>query len=97
MQVREILGMWRVTANGYPATMQFWQAGSALTGQIRFDNSATSENLTVLSFAHDPENATPIFDRLTFTRPGINQQYTGRVSMAGWSMPRRRRTAVDAK
>lgn len=70
MKQNEIAGIWRIVANGFPATMQLWITGNALAGQIRFDDLLNQENLVALSF---------INDQLQFNRPGINQQYTGRM------------------
>lgn len=71
MKLNEILGIWHVVANGYPATLQLWRAGDVLTGQIKFDNLPRVENLVAPSFKND---------QLQFTRKGPNQKYTGRVS-----------------
>lgn len=70
MKLNEILGTWRVVANDFPATLQLWRAGNALTGQIKFDDHPNAENLVA-----------PVFnnDQLQFNRPGPNQQYTGQV------------------
>jgi len=70
MKPNEITGIWRVVANGFPATLQLWRVGNVLTGQIKFDDIPTVENISSLSFNND---------QLLFTRPGPNQQYTGKV------------------
>lgn len=74
MNLTDVLGTWRVVANDYPATMQLWSAGNVLAGQIQFDNLPNAENLVAPSFNPSFNN-----DQLQFSRPGANQQYTGRV------------------
>ncbi len=70
MKVNEILGTWRVVANGFPATLQLWRTNNVLAGQIKFDNLPNTEALTTPSFNND---------QLQFNRTVANQLYTGMV------------------
>lgn len=79
MKLNEILGTWRIAANGFPATMQLWRAGGVLTGQVKFDDRPNIEGLTALSFIPASSEDQLPDDQLQFTRPGLNQRYTGRV------------------
>ncbi len=68
MTLTEILGTWRIAANDFPATLQLWRVGNALTGQIKFDSLPNTENLAALSFSSD---------QINFSRTAPNQRYTG--------------------
>ncbi len=70
MKPNEILGVWHIVANENSASLNLWQTGNNLNGQVKFDNLSITENLSSLSFSND---------EIRFTRPEVDQQYSGKI------------------
>ncbi len=65
-----LAGTWQLNANGYTGKLEL--SGSMLSGRVWFDTHATWESLKELYF----DDA---IGELSFTRPGANQTYRGRL------------------
>ena len=65
-----IAGQWNFTINGLEGTIQFVKQGGAWKGTLNLD--AGPEPLSAI--AYNPVNGV-----ISFTRPNVNQKYTGRV------------------
>jgi len=67
-----LAGSWQINANGYSGKLELSSAPGMLSGRVWFDAHATWEVLTEVYF----DDA---IGELSFTRPGANQSYRGRL------------------
>jgi len=67
-----LAGTWQINANGYSGKLELSSAQGMLGGRVWFDAHATWEALKELYF----DDA---IGELSFTRPGANQSYRGRL------------------
>lgn len=67
-----LAGTWQINANGYSGKLELSSAQGMLSGRVWFDAHATWEVLTEVYF----DDA---IGELSFTRPGANQSYRGRL------------------
>jgi hypothetical protein len=71
MLYREVIGNWRIDANGYIGTLQLWMTGNAAAGRLWLDAHQVWETLTAVSFNTST-------DELAFNRGA--QRYTGKLA-----------------
>lgn len=67
-----LAGTWQINANGYTGKLELSSVQGMLSGRVWFDAHATWETLKELYF----DDA---IGELSFTRPGANQSYRGRL------------------
>ncbi len=67
-----LAGTWQINANGYSGKLELSSSQGMLSGRVWFDAHATWETLKELYF----DDA---IGELSFTRPGANQSYRGRL------------------
>ncbi|MDD5390233.1 MAG: hypothetical protein PHD37_12860 [Gallionellaceae bacterium] len=67
-----LAGTWQINANGYTGKLELSSAQGMLSGRIWFDAHAIWETLKELYFDD-------VIGELSFTRPGANQSYRGRL------------------
>ncbi len=73
VDLREIQGLWLITASNYQGKLEFYRDRNIWTGRVWFDALQQWELLTNIFF--DPRTR-----ELQFTRAGANQRYTGTLS-----------------
>lgn len=71
--LRDIRGLWHITANDVPGKLEFFPSRKGWSGQIQFDFHEPGEELVNIFFNHGT-------GQLQFFRPRYNQTYSGTLS-----------------